>query len=89
VIILSEKNRSVAEIDIDFDRIARIGQKANEVLVKKTKSIPEAYATLRFLCVYYEQTLGIAFMPEFEEELKRVITKNIENLKGSSANSNT
>ncbi len=76
--MLSEKNRSVDETDIDFDRLARVSQKVNDVLVKKTKSIPEAYAALRFMCVYYEQTLGISFMPEFEEELKKVVRKIIE-----------
>jgi len=86
VIELSEKNRSVNEVDIDFDRLARISQKVNGVLVKRTKSIPEAYAALRFMCVYYEQTLGITFMPEFEEELKSVIRRIIEGPKDSSTN---
>jgi len=86
VIVLSEKNRSVDEVDIDFDRLARISQKVNAVLVKKTNSIPEAYAALRFMCVYYEQTLGITFMPEFEEELKRIIRTIIDGPKDSADN---
>jgi hypothetical protein len=78
---VSEKGRSVNEVDIDFDKLARVGQKVNELLVRKTKSSPEAYATLRFLCVYYEESLGIAFMSEFEEELKRAIKKSLEDSK--------
>ena len=81
---LSDKKRSVDEVDIDFDRIARISQKVNELLVKRTSSIPEAYATLRFMCVYYEQTLGITFMAEFENELKNVIRKIIDGSEGNS-----
>lgn len=78
-----EKKRSVDEVDLDFSRLARISQKVNDVLVKKTKNIPEAYATLRFMCVYYEQTVGISFMPEFEEELKRVIRESMKGPKDS------
>jgi hypothetical protein len=81
---LSENHRSINEVDIDFDKIARIGQKVNELLVRKTKNSPEAYATLRFLCVYYEMSLEIEFMPEFEEELKKAIKKNIDCQKNTS-----
>ena len=73
-----EKHRSSKEMEVDFDRLARIGNKINELLSRKTKGSAEAYAVLRFLCVYYEQDLGIAFAPEFEEELKKVVIKSIE-----------
>jgi len=75
---LSEKRRSAGEVEIDFDRLARLGNKINELLVRKSKGTVEAYAVLRFLCVYYEQDLGIAFQPEFEEELRRVVKKGLE-----------
>jgi hypothetical protein len=75
---LSEKKHSVKEVDIDFDRLARVGRKVNEVLVRKTKNSAEAYAAMRFLCVYYEESLGIVFQPEFEAELKRVVKQGLE-----------
>lgn len=75
---MSEKRRSAGEVEIDFDRLARLGNKINELLVRKSKGTVEAYAVLRFLCVYYEQDLGIAFQPEFEEELRRVVKKGLE-----------
>lgn len=81
---MAEKERSINEVDIDFDKIARVGQKINELLIRKTKNSPEAYATLRFLCVYYESSLGIEFMPEFEEELKRVIKKSLDDQRDAS-----
>jgi hypothetical protein len=76
--LTEEKHRSTKEMEIDFDRLARIGNKINELLSRKTKGSAEAYAVLRFLCVYYEQDLGIAFAPEFEEELRKVVIKSIE-----------
>ena len=75
---MSEKHRAAGEIELDFDRLARLGSKLNELLVRKTKGTAEAYAVLRFLCVWYEEDLGIAFGQEFEEELHRVIKKNLE-----------
>jgi hypothetical protein len=75
---VSEKHRSTKEVEVDFDRLARIGNKVNEVLCKRTKGSAEAYAVLRFLCVYYEEDLGIAFAPEFEEELHTVVKKSLE-----------
>jgi hypothetical protein len=78
---MSEKPRSSGEMEIDFDRLGRIGNKINELLARKTNGNVEAYAVLRFLCVWYEQDLGIAFAPEFEEELKRVIQKSLEGCK--------
>ena len=75
MIDLSEKRRPENEIEIDFDKLARVGRKLNELLVKRTRGSVEAYAVLRFLCVYYEQDLGVAFQPEFEEELKAVVLK--------------
>lgn len=75
---MTEKRRSAGEVEIDFDRLARLGNKINELLVRKSKGTVEAYAVLRFLCVYYEQDLGIAFQPEFEEELRRVVKKGLE-----------
>lgn len=75
---MSEKHRAAGEIELDFDRLARLSSKLNELLVRKTKGTAEAYAVLRFLCVWYEEDLGIAFGQEFEEELHRVIKKNLE-----------
>jgi hypothetical protein len=74
---LSEKHRSKKEVEVDFDRLARIGNKVNELLCRRTKGSAEAYAVLRFLCVYYEEDLGIAFAPEFETELKKVVQQNL------------
>jgi hypothetical protein len=75
---MSEKHRSTKEIEVDFDRLARVGNKINELLVRKTKGTAEAYAVLRFLCIFYEEDLGVAFAPEFEEELHKVIKKSLE-----------
>jgi hypothetical protein len=66
------------EAEIDFDRLARIGNKLNELLVRKTKSTVEAYAVLRFMCAYYEEDLGISFEPQFEDELHNVVRKSLE-----------
>jgi hypothetical protein len=74
---LSEKRRSKKEVEVDFDRLARIGNKINALLARKTKGSAEAYAVLRFLCVYYEEDLGIAFAPEFEAELKKVVLQSL------------
>ena len=76
--MLSEKRRATKEVEVDFDRLARIGNKVNELLCKRTKGSAEAYAVLRFLCVYYEEDLGIAFAPEFEEELHKVVKESLE-----------
>jgi hypothetical protein len=78
VFSLSEKHRMSGEAEIDFDRLARIGNKLNEFLVRKTKGTVEAYAVLRFMCAYYEEDLGISFEPEFEEELRKVVRKSLE-----------
>ena len=75
---MTEKHRSEGEIEIDFDKIVRVGQKINELLVKRTKGSAEAYAVLRFLCLYYEQDLGIEFQPEFEAALKDLVKRSIE-----------
>jgi hypothetical protein len=75
---VSEKHRSEKEVDIDFDRLARLGNKINELLIRKTKGSAEAYAVLRFLCVWYEEDLGIAFAPAFEDELRKVVKKSLE-----------
>jgi hypothetical protein len=75
---MSEKSRAAGEVELDFDKLARIGNKINELLVRKTKGTVEAYAVLRFLCVYYEEDLGIAFEPNFEEELHGVVRKSLE-----------
>jgi hypothetical protein len=72
---MQKKNRATAEVEIDFDRLARIGNKINELLRRKTHGNAEAYATLRFLCVYYEEDLGIIFDTKFEEELRKVVKK--------------
>lgn len=74
---MSEKRRSKKEVEVDFDRLARIGNKINALLARKTKGSAEAYAVLRFLCVYYEEDLGIAFAPEFEAELKKVVLQSL------------
>ena len=76
--IMSEKSRAAGEVELDFDKLARIGNKINELLVRKTKGTVEAYAVLRFLCVYYEEDLGITFESSFEEELHRVVKKGLE-----------
>jgi hypothetical protein len=75
---MTEKTRASNEIELDFDRLARLSSKLNELIIRKTKGTAEAYAVLRFLCVWYEEDLGIAFAPEFEEELHKVIKKNLE-----------
>jgi hypothetical protein len=75
---LSEKHRSENEIELDFDKLARVGSKVNELLVKRARGLVEAYAVLRFLCVYYEMDLGIVFQPEFEEELRKVVKESLE-----------
>ena len=75
---MSEKRRATKEVEVDFDRLARIGNKVNELLCKRTKGSAEAYAVLRFLCVYYEEDLGIAFAPEFEAELHKVVKKSMD-----------
>ena len=74
---MSERRRSKKEVEVDFDRLARIGNKINTLLARKTKGSAEAYAVLRFLCVYYEEDLGISFAPEFEAELKKVVQQNL------------
>jgi hypothetical protein len=73
----SDNHHSENQIELDFDRLARIGEKVNELLVKRAKGSAEAYAVLRFLCVYYEEELGIAFEPQFEAELRRVVQKSL------------
>jgi hypothetical protein len=75
---LSEKRRATKEVEVDFDRLARVGNKLNELLIRKTNGTAEAYAVLRFLCVWYEESLGVAFAPEFENELHNVVKKCIE-----------
>jgi hypothetical protein len=75
---MSDEHRTMNQIEIDFDKIVRLGQKINDLLVKRTKGSPEAYAVLRFLCIYYEQDLGIQFQPEFEEALKDLVKKSME-----------
>ncbi|MCW4005819.1 MAG: hypothetical protein NWF04_04380 [Candidatus Bathyarchaeota archaeon] len=75
---MSGKKRLAGEVEVDFDKLGRIGSKVNDLLCRRSKGAVEAYAVLRFLCVYYEEDLGIAFAPEFEEELKRVVKKLIE-----------
>jgi hypothetical protein len=75
---MSEKHRTAGEVELDFDRLGRLGSKINELLARKTKGSVEAYAVLRFLCVYYEEDLGIAFEPHFEEELRSVVKKSLE-----------
>jgi len=75
---MSEKRRASGEIEVDFERLARVGNKINELLVRKTKGTVEAYAVLRFLSVYYQEELGIAFEPEFEAELRKVVKESIE-----------
>ncbi len=74
---MTEKPLTPGEIELDFDRLARLGSKLNELLCRKTKGSAEAYAVLRFLCVWYEEDLGIAFGPEFEAELHKVIKENL------------
>ena len=75
---MSEKRRLEKEIEIDFVKIARIGNKVNELLARKASNSAEAYAVLRFLCILYEQKTGISFQPEFEEELKKMVIRSIE-----------
>jgi hypothetical protein len=75
---MSEKPRASGEIDVDFERLARVGSKINELLVRKTKGAVEAYAVLRFLSVYYQESLGITFEPEFEAELRRFVDKSMK-----------
>jgi hypothetical protein len=86
---LSEKHLSENQIELDFDKLARVGSKINELLIKRTKGSAEAYAVLRFLCVYYEMDLGIAFHPEFEAELRNVVKKSIEGEEPKSDSSKT
>jgi len=79
---LSEKHHTAGEVELDFDKLARIGSKINELLTRKTKGSVEAYAVLRFLCVYYEEDLGIAFEPQFEEELRSAVKKSLTGHEG-------
>ena len=81
---MSEKRRAEKEVEIDFDKLARLGQKVNDLIVRKTKDTAEAYATMRFLCVFYEENLGISFGPEFETELRKVIKKSIQDQSAAS-----
>ncbi len=74
---MSEEKPTASEIELDFDRLARVGSKINELLMRKTKGSAEAYAVLRFLCVRYEEDLGIKFQREFEEELHKTIRNNL------------
>ncbi len=74
---MSEEKPTADEIELDFDKLARVGRKINELLVRKTKGSAEAYAVLRFLCVWYEEDLGIKFQREFEEELHKTIKNNL------------
>ncbi len=75
---MSEKRHSSGEIEVDFERLARVGSKINELLVRKTKGAVEAYAVLRFLSVYYERSLGIAFEHGFETELKIFVERSMK-----------
>jgi hypothetical protein len=75
---LSEKRRLEKEVEIDFAKLARVGNKINELLIRKTKNTAEAYAVLRFLSVFYEQNKGLSFQPEFEEELKKMFKRSLE-----------
>lgn len=77
-VTMSEKSRVSGEVELDFDRLGRIGNKINELLVRKTKGTTEAYAVLRFLCAWYEEELGITFAPEFDEELHKAIRKSLD-----------
>jgi hypothetical protein len=86
---VSEKRRETKEIEVDFDRLARISNKVNELLVKRTKGSVEAYGVLRLLCVYYEEDLGISFAPEFEAELRKVVKRSLENKQKSSESPQT
>ena len=86
---MSEKNRSQKEVEIDFDKLARVGNKINELLLRKTKNDAEAYAALRFLCVYYEESTGISFQPEFEAELKKKVKHAMDAGSSSSGSSST
>ncbi len=84
---MTEKRRATKEVEVDFDRLARVANKVNELLVKRAKGSAEAYATLRFLCVYYEEALGIAFAPEFEAELRKVVKNSLDSKRNSSVSS--
>ena len=75
---MSDKRRFEKQVEIDFAKIARIGNKVNEMIARKAESSAEAYAVLRFLCVLYEQKTGISFQPEFEEELRKMVIRSIE-----------
>ena len=79
---MSQNHRSTGEIELDFDRLARVGNKINEFLVIKTKGSAEAYAVLRFLCVWYEEDLRTSFANEFEQELHRVVKKSLKAKEG-------
>jgi hypothetical protein len=75
------EKRTTGQVEIDFDRIGRIGSKLNELLVRKTKGSLEAYAVLRFMCAYYEEELQLTFEPQFEMELRRIVKENIKSCK--------
>jgi hypothetical protein len=72
------EKRTCGQVELDFDRIGRIGSKLNELLVRKTKGSLEAYAVLRFMCTYYEEELQLTFEPQFDEEIRRVVKENIK-----------
>jgi hypothetical protein len=83
---MSEENRSSGQVELDFDRLGRIGNKINELLCRKTKGTVESYAVLRFLCAWYEEDVGIKFEPQFEEELKRVVNESLKRQKAEPEN---
>jgi hypothetical protein len=86
---MSDKIRASGQVELDFDKLGRVGNKINELLSRKTKSNVESYAVLRFLCVWYEEDLGIKFEPEFEEELRKVVRKSLEGIKHEPASSDS
>jgi|WetSurMetagenome_2_1015567.scaffolds.fasta_scaffold46175_2 hypothetical protein len=84
---MSGKTCASGQVELDFDRLGRIGNKINELLSRKTKGNVESYAVLRFLCVWYEEDLGIKFEPEFEEELSRVVHKSLDGVQAEPSES--
>lgn len=82
-----ENNRYKKEVEIDFDKLARVANKINELLIRKTKNSAEAFATLRFLSVFYEESTGISFQPEFEQELRKKVKQAKEDGTKSSGQS--
>ncbi len=67
------KNNESARIPIDLAKIFRVGSKINQILQKKTRNGAECYAVIRFLCIFYEEHLGVSLPPELEADVRKSV----------------